>query len=169
MQATLRVPYDITDADLLRISRDNPGWHVELIDGAVVMSPTSTDGGRRSAELLLILGLWGKSHGYVAFDSSTGFRVGEKTVLSPDTALMRRERWDALTPEERENFTEERVDVVVELVSKSDAPAQIRTKCERWRREGVAFVLMIDPYRKHVESWGEAPEGFPRDWSAVFD
>ncbi|MEB3194011.1 MAG: Uma2 family endonuclease [Cyanobacteriota bacterium] len=41
---------------------------------------------------------------WIAFDSSTGFRLADGSVLSPDLLLLRRERWQALSPEQRRGF-----------------------------------------------------------------
>ena len=38
------------------------------------------------------------------FDSSTGFRLPDGSVLSPDASVVRLERWQALTPEQRRLF-----------------------------------------------------------------
>ena len=35
------------------------------------------------------------------FDSSTGFQLADGSVLSPDASLVREERWQALSPEQR--------------------------------------------------------------------
>jgi len=42
--------------------------------------------------------------GWLAFDSSTGFRLPDGSVLSPDASLVDLERWQALSAEERRGF-----------------------------------------------------------------
>jgi hypothetical protein len=37
-------------------------------------------------------------------DSSSGFRLLDGSVLSPNASPLRQERWEALTPEERRGF-----------------------------------------------------------------
>lgn len=169
MHATVRMPYEITDADLLRIAADNPGWQVELIDGAVVVSPTSSDAGRRNARLTAMLVNWADEHGYEGFDSSTGFRLDRNTVLSPDGALLRREKWSSLSNTQRSTFAQTLPDAVVELVSDSDSRPQVREKCDRWHRAGVPFVIMLDPSTRQSSTWGTPLERFPTDWSAVLE
>ena len=51
------------------------------------------------------------------FDSSGGFRLPDRSVLSPDAAVVRLERWQALTPEQRRSFPPLCPDLVVELAS----------------------------------------------------
>jgi Uma2 family endonuclease len=39
-----------------------------------------------------------------SFDSSTGFRLPDNSVLSPDAALVALDRWQALSDAERRGF-----------------------------------------------------------------
>jgi hypothetical protein len=52
MAVFLRPPVIVeTDEDLVRLSRDNPGYRVEREeDGAIILSPTQTRGGGKSGE-----------------------------------------------------------------------------------------------------------------------
>ena len=59
--------------------------------------------------------------GWEVFDSSSGFRLPDGSVLSPDAAVVRQERWQALTPEQRRGFPPLCPDLVIELASASDA------------------------------------------------
>lgn len=54
------------------------------------------------------------------FDSSTGFRLGDGSVLSPDAALVNLDRWQTLDEVERRSFPPLCPDLVVELASPSD-------------------------------------------------
>ncbi len=51
------------------------------------------------------------------FDSSTGFRLPDGSVLSPDASLVELERWQALSPEQRRGFPPLCPDLVVELAT----------------------------------------------------
>lgn len=69
------------------------------------MSPTGGESGRISAAVLGQLYRWNEARGLgVVFDASTGFKLPDGAVLSPDAAFLRGERWRALSPEEREGF-----------------------------------------------------------------
>lgn len=57
---------------------------------------------------------------YQLFDSSTGFRLPDGSVLSLDTALVSQKRWQALTAEQRRGFPPLCPDLVVELASAGD-------------------------------------------------
>ena len=50
-----------------------------------------------------------------AFDSSTGFRLPDNSVLSPDAALVALDRWQALSDAERRGFAPLCPDLAVKL------------------------------------------------------
>ena len=96
----------VTDEELLALSDRNPGYQVErTADGRLVVSPTKSDGGRRSMEVALQLGIWNRqTRPGITFDSSTGFTLPDGSCRSPDASWVRRERWYALTREQRRSF-----------------------------------------------------------------
>ena len=48
------------------------------------------------------LGCWARvTGGWKAFDSSTGFRLPDNSVLSPDASLVALDRWQVLSAEQR--------------------------------------------------------------------
>ena len=101
----------------------NPDAVLELAaDGSLIpMTPTGGDTGARSADLLFQIQTWARAHGgWLAFASSTGFRLPDNSVLSPDASLVALERWRALSPEERRGFAPLCPDLVVELASPGD-------------------------------------------------
>ena len=55
----------------------------------MIMSPTHTNGGAKSAEALVQLYTFAKRAGGKAYDSSTGFNVGPgKNTLFPDASWV---------------------------------------------------------------------------------
>ena len=54
--------------------------------------------------------------------------------------------------------------IVLELVSKSDRPSDLREKLLRFREAGTAFVVLTDPYRGEIWTDGTAPAGFDVDF-----
>jgi Uma2 family endonuclease len=51
------------------------------------------------------------------FDSSGGFRLDDGSVLSPAASVLRLERWQALTQEQRRGHSPLCPDLVIELAS----------------------------------------------------
>ena len=119
MAITLRYPRPLTDEEVVELARHNPGYQFECsAKGELVVTPRGSESGRRSAELLGQLHAWNRRTSVgVTFDSSTGFKLPDGALLSPDASWMRQARWDALTPEERRGFAPLCPDAVFEIRS----------------------------------------------------
>jgi Uma2 family endonuclease len=77
----------------------NPDAVLELAaDGSLIcMTPTGSDTGASNGELFFQIKTWARAGGgWKAFDSSTGFRLPDDSVLSPDASLVALDRWQAL-------------------------------------------------------------------------
>ena len=65
----------------------------------------------------------------ITFDSSTGFTLPNRVMLSPDTSWIARARWNALSPDDRRGFARICPDFVVELLP---PPTASPTPCAKW-------------------------------------
>ena len=92
-------------------------------DGCVIaMTPIGSETGARSGELFFQLKMYAKRTAqWKAFDRSTGFQLPDGSVVSPDASMVRLDRWEALSAEERRRFAPLCPDLVVELASPSDS------------------------------------------------
>lgn len=125
-----------------------------------IMPPIGGETGRQSGEVFLQLAAWSKIDGTgIAFDSSTGFWLPNGAERSPDAAWVRRERWEALTQEERDEFPPLAPDFVVELRSKSERLTHLRAKMQEYADNGVRLGWLIDPATRSVEIYrpGQTP------------
>jgi Uma2 family endonuclease len=86
----------------------------------------------------------------VGFDSSTGFTLPNGAKRSPDLAWVKRERWEALSVEQRRQFPPLCPDFVVELRSPSDALATVQAKLQEYLDNGAHLGWLIDPREKKV-------------------
>ena len=87
----------------------------------IALTPTGSETGARNEELFFQLKLYAKRTAqWKASDSSTGFQLPDGSVVSPDASLVRLDRWEALSAEERRRFAPLCPDLVVELASPSD-------------------------------------------------
>jgi Uma2 family endonuclease len=128
----------------LRIERSEQG---ELI----IMPPTGSETGARDSELNMQLCNWAKRDGTgKAFGSSTGFRLPNGAMRSPDAAWLPLSRWNALTAEERKKFAPLCPDFVLELRSPTDTLDALREKMEEYLRNGAELGLLIDPEDRRV-------------------
>ena len=74
----------------------NPEAVLELsAEGQLIaMTPTGGETGARNTCLTFQLQTWAHQRGgWIVFDSSSGFRLADGSVLSPDASAVRLERW----------------------------------------------------------------------------
>jgi Uma2 family endonuclease len=94
----------------------------------------------------------------LAFDSSTLFILPNKARRSPDAAWILLERWDALTPEERETFPPICPDFVVELRSASDSLRSIQDKMQEYLNNGARLGWLINSKGQQAEIYRQGQE-----------
>lgn len=157
--------------DLIRASQMHPGHRFEReADGAVLVSPTSTNDGARSAEALYQLASYAKQYGGKAFDSSTGFAIGPgQTVRSPDASWISAERIDSLEAGQKAGFWPISPDVVIEVRSKTDDLAELLIKTRAYVERGTRYVVALDPQSRAAHEFGQRPNGLILDFDAIFD
>jgi Uma2 family endonuclease len=126
----------------------------------VIMTPAGSESSRRNLEVSRQMANWSKQDGTgIAFDSSGGFWLPNGAMRSPDAAWIRRERWEALSNDERKKFAPLAPDFVVELRSETDRLSQLRVKMQEYVDNGVRLGWLIDPIDRRVEIYrpGQAP------------
>ena len=165
--AALQLPSDLclSPEQFAAVCAANPDAVLEL-DAAgnlIHMTPTGGETGARNSRLLMRLLAWADQlGGWQVFDSSTGFLLPDGAVLSPDASLVRLERWQAITPEQRRSFPPLCPDVVVELASPSDqgprAVAALRQKMAAYQANGAQLGWLLIPEERAVEVWPAASE-----------
>lgn len=119
----------------------------------IVNPPTGGETGKRNAKIGTQLGVWCEANEALGeyFDSSTGFELPNGANRSPDASWVRRDKWEALTSEQREGFIPLCPDFVVELRSKTDSIKDLRTKMQEYMANGSQLGWLIDPQNKQVE------------------
>ena len=169
--APLRLPADLrlTPEQFAAVCQANPNAVLELdASGRLIhMTPTGSETGARNSRLVMRLLLWADQQGgWRVFDSSSGFRLPDGSVLSPDASLVQHERWQALTPEQRRGFAPLCPDLVVELASPSDEGprglAALRRKMAAYQANGAQLGWLLIPDQQAVEIWPASNAGEPQ-------
>ena len=136
----------------LRIERSAKG---EII----VMSPAGGYSGFQSGKVFSQLEVWAGQDGTgVAFDSSTGFRLPNGAMRSPDAAWVRLSRLDELSHREKEQFIPLCPDFVIEVGSPSDEVSDLREKMQEYMDAGLRLGWLVLPASKEVEIYTPTAE-----------
>lgn len=77
--------------------------------------------------------------------------AADGSLFSPDASWVRRERWVALTTEEREGFAPLCPDAAFEVRSKTNPLAELGEKMRAYLANGARVAVLIDPYPQTVE------------------
>lgn len=128
----------------LRIERDRQG-------DLFIMLPTGGETGNRNAEITMQLRIWAKrDRTGTSFDSSTGFRLPNGAIRSPDASWIKNTRLALLSSEERKKFIPLCPDVVIELRSATDHLGLLDQKMQEYIDNGACLGWLIDPEEKRV-------------------
>lgn len=125
----------------------------------IVNPPTGGETGYRNLDIEGQLWLWNsRARLGKAFNSSTGFHLPNGADRSPDASWVRQERWDALTPKQKESFIPLCPDFAVELLSKSDNMEPLRAKMKEYMDNGTRLGWLIDRKNRKVEIYRQNQE-----------
>jgi Uma2 family endonuclease len=117
-----------------------------------IMAPAGSDTGMYNSSFNGYLWSWNqrKKLGFT-FDSSTGFTLPNGAMRSPDAAWILKERWEALTPEQRSRFAPICPDFVMELMSPSDSLKVTQAKMQEYQDNGARLGWLINRKVREVE------------------
>ena len=151
---TLKLHIELTDEQFFLLCQHNRELRFErTAKGEILIMPqTGGETGNRNADLTFQLQAWSRQNNLgKAFDSSTGFKLPNGANRSPDASWVKRDRWFALTPEQRKKFLPLCPDFVVELRSPSDSLKETQEKMQEYIDNGARLGWLIDPQTRRVE------------------
>ncbi len=143
----------VSDEEFAELCRLNPELQIERTSEGelVIVAPTGGKTGIRNAKLTMAFGLWAERDGTGQnFDSSTLFSLPNGARRSPDLSWIRNERWEALSPQQQEQFPPLCPDFVVELRSKTDSLKSLTEKMQEYIANGAELGWLIDPLERKV-------------------
>jgi Uma2 family endonuclease len=151
---TLKLHLELTDEQFFQLCQQNRDLRFErtATGEILIMPPTGGETSNRNFEIAVQLGIWNKQDDLgKAFDSNGGFTLPNGAVRAPDVSWVRRERWEALTPQQREKFAPVCPDFVVELRSASDSLKELQEKMQEYIDNGAKLGWLIDRKNQRVE------------------
>ena len=155
LHSPLELTLELTDEQFFQLCIDNRDLRFERTasGGLIIMPPTGSETGNFNMDLSYQLQSWSRQNKHlgIAFDSSTGFKLPDGTDISPDGAWIRRDRWDALTAEEKKKFAPICPDFVVELRSTTDSLEKLRAKMKVYVKNGARLGWLLDRKNRKVE------------------
>ncbi|TAD79531.1 MAG: Uma2 family endonuclease [Oscillatoriales cyanobacterium] len=145
----------LNDDRFWQLCQQNPDVQLERSPqgNLMIMAPTGGETGYRNGRLIQQLCNWTDRQGAglgLAFDSSTGFKLPNGAIRSPDASWVRRDRWEALSPEARSHFVPLCPDFVVELMSPSDDLRTTQAKMQEYCDNGAQLSWLIDRGDRHI-------------------
>ena len=144
----------VSDRQLELLARDNPDARLETnsIGRLIIMPPNGGETGNRNSDLLIQIGIWNKQNklGKV-FDSSTGFKLPNNAVRSPDVSWISLFKWNALSATQRKKYLPLAPDFVLELMSPTDSLNELQNKMKEYMNCGVRLGWLINPEDRQVE------------------
>jgi Uma2 family endonuclease len=149
----LRPVLDLSEDQFFRLCQLNRDLRIErnAAGELLIMAPTGGGTGRRNLRVSVRLGSWAERDGTGdAFDSSTGFRLPNGAVRSPDAAWMTHSRLAEIPPEEIEKFIPACPDFVLELRSPGDNLRDVQGKMREYIQNGARLGWLLDPAARRV-------------------
>ncbi|MFE2165084.1 Uma2 family endonuclease [Streptomyces sp. NPDC059447] len=146
---------DRLHSQLSRFEDMFPGYRMEIVEGAIMMSPVKPHHNEtifevRNALKAQLSAEWGLiSDVAVPFD--------DDNELCPDLAVIpnaeRRKNLSAYSPD--------LIELAVEVVSPSSIHNDYEVKDRAYARRGIPHYLIFDPYKAHcVTLWNPGPDGY---------
>ncbi|MCU0541513.1 MAG: Uma2 family endonuclease [Oscillatoriaceae cyanobacterium Prado104] len=145
---------NLTDEQFFELCQNNRDYQFERTASGelIIMPPTGSETSKRNIDLSYQLQSWSRRNNLgVAFDSSGGFTLPNGADRSPDASWVKKERWDALTAEQKEGFAPLCPDFVVELRSKTDSLKKLQEKMQEYIDNGAKLGWLIDRKNRRVE------------------
>ena len=151
---TLQLSIDLTDEQFFQLCQNNGDLRFERTASGeiIIMPPTGGETSNRNIELAYQLQAWSRQNNLgKAFDSNGGFTLPNGAVRAPDASWLKLERWEALTPQQRQKFLPLCPDFVVELRSPTDSVKQTQEKRQEYIDNGARLGWLIDAKTRRVE------------------
>src|SRR5713226_9431777 len=129
--------------DVEKLQALYPDYQIELREGKIIIiGPSDSASGEIGARFSTLLGTWVYSHNLGrVLDASTGFRMPNGDLLSPDVSFVSRERLQ----QNPRTYLSVVPEFIVEIKSSRDRMRELEEKIALFLSQGVQVGLLIDP------------------------
>ncbi|MEC4985321.1 MAG: Uma2 family endonuclease [Oscillatoria sp. PMC 1068.18] len=139
--------YTVTDEELRQLSSQNSELCFERnADGTLItMPPTGGISGNRELKAGAYLLIWVENNDLGdVFSSSTGFKLKNGAVRSPDAAFVAKGRLPVNWDRGEDEFLNLAPDFAIEIRSKTDSLEKLKAKMQEYIANGVKLGWLID-------------------------
>ena len=129
--------------DIEKLQALYPDSQIELREGKIIiMGPSDSASGEIGARFSTLLGTWVYSHNLGrVLDASTGFRMPNGDLLSPDVSFVSRER----LKQNPRTYLSVVPQLIAEIKSSRDRIRELEEKIALFLSQGVQVGVLIDP------------------------
>ncbi len=133
----------ISFQDVEKLQGLYPDYQIELREGKIIiMSPSDSVSGEIGVRFSILLGTYVYSHNLGrVLDASTGFRMPNGDLLSPDVSFVSRER----LKQSPRTYLSVVPELIVEIKSSRDRMPELEEKVALFLSQGVQVGVLIDP------------------------
>lgn len=137
----------LSDDEFFELCQANPSLDFErnAQQEIIVMPPAGSESSEYCSEANYQLQHWNrpKRLGHV-YESSSGFKLPDSSVRSPDAAWLSQAKWEQLTPEQRRKFPPVCPEFMLEIKSPSDDMTDLQAKMETYLANGMQLGFLLD-------------------------
>ena len=151
---SLQSVIELSDEQFFQLCRNNNDLRFERNSQGdiTIMAPAGSETSARNSDVNADLVFWNRRTKLgIVFDSSGGFKLPNGSDRSPDASWIIKERWEALTLEERSRFAPICPDFGMELMSPSDSLKTLQTKMQEYMDNGARLGWLINRRDREVE------------------
>jgi Uma2 family endonuclease len=136
----------LTDDEFFELSRLNDlRMERTKLGNIIIMEPTGGETGSFNSEIQTDVNNWNRAtKNGRTFDSSTGFKLPNTAIKSPDVAWVAKDRWEKLPLELRKKFPPITPDFIIEIRSDNDSLTDLQEKMEEFMKNGCRLGWLID-------------------------
>ncbi|MDJ0662756.1 MAG: Uma2 family endonuclease [Crocosphaera sp.] len=151
----------MTDEQFFQLCQDNRDLRFERNSNGdiLIVPPTGGETSNKNSDITYQLYAWNRKNKLgVTFDSSGGFKLPNGADRSPDASWITLEKWNNLTPQQRQKFLPLCPDFVIELRSPTDSLKTLQNKMKEYLENGTKLGWLINPKTKQVEIYRQGKE-----------